>query len=294
MNFFDPHHVEIGIGATNKLSLRVSVATLTRVLFEHPANHQLMLALERTATWRAGDSNHVITIKAKPFGGGVRLQEPAVLRASIGEFHFDSQRSHHELDFRIFIFPQDWEIVKEFCLQHFLDDDGVLETSPERELLEEFEDALKITVTPEDFQSKPMGVVVEDVPNKTDNVRATGSLTVRIYKLFEVRITSPMLTHTILQNSETYSDTDLQDLAWKDKQAGGKGRANAVLALPYERVKAVFLGLPPEKRGEPIQVMGHQLDGNVLAVLEGVETPKYQRIAVKGDGDRLTQNDQTT
>ena len=35
-----------GIGATNDLNLRVSVATLVRVLFENPRDGQLMLALE--------------------------------------------------------------------------------------------------------------------------------------------------------------------------------------------------------------------------------------------------------
>jgi hypothetical protein len=37
-------------GAAGKLSLRVSVATLVRVLFEHPLDGELMLALERKAT----------------------------------------------------------------------------------------------------------------------------------------------------------------------------------------------------------------------------------------------------
>ena len=36
-----------GIGATDELSLRVSVATLVRVLFEHTGDGDLMLALER-------------------------------------------------------------------------------------------------------------------------------------------------------------------------------------------------------------------------------------------------------
>ena len=36
-----------GIGATDELSLRLSVATLVRVLFENPKDRELMLALER-------------------------------------------------------------------------------------------------------------------------------------------------------------------------------------------------------------------------------------------------------
>src|SRR5688500_121371 len=38
---------EVGIGATDELSLRVSVAALVRVLFEHPDDGTLMLAIER-------------------------------------------------------------------------------------------------------------------------------------------------------------------------------------------------------------------------------------------------------
>ncbi len=37
-------------GAAGELSLRVSVATLVRVLFEHPRDGEWMLALERKAT----------------------------------------------------------------------------------------------------------------------------------------------------------------------------------------------------------------------------------------------------
>ena len=36
-----------GIGATNELSLRVSVAMLVRVLFKNPRDGEWMLALER-------------------------------------------------------------------------------------------------------------------------------------------------------------------------------------------------------------------------------------------------------
>lgn len=279
MNPNDPQHSHIGIGSTEELSLRVSAATLSKVLFERPGSNELMLALERTATSRETNGNEVVIVKAKPFGGGVRLKDPGALQTLVGDFHFDSQRSHDEMDFRIQIRPADWESVKEFCLQHFQEDVGVLEASPERELVEEFEDALKVKVTPDDYLLKPLGMVVENVPSKTDNVRAPGSPTVRIYNQFEIRIASPTLIAVILENSEACSDRELRDLVLKDKHAGGKGRANAVLALPFDLVAAAFLGLPSEELGEPIQVMGHQLDGNVLAILEGIDTTKYQRVA---------------
>jgi hypothetical protein len=42
-----PNHDEIGVGAADDLSLRVSVATLVRVLFEHPTDGEMMLTLEQ-------------------------------------------------------------------------------------------------------------------------------------------------------------------------------------------------------------------------------------------------------
>jgi hypothetical protein len=278
MNTNDPQYSQIGIGSTEDFSLRVSVATLSKVLFGHPERNELMLVLERTATWRKTNDGQVVIVKAKPFGGGLRLIDPRRLQALVGDFHFDNQRSHDEMDFRLQVRPQDWEPIKNFCLQHFREKDSVLESSPERELLEEFEDALKMKVTPDDYLLMPLGVVVENTPSQTDNVRAPGNPTVRIYKLFEVRITSPRLIAAILESSQACEDRDLRNLAWKDKKAGGRGRANAVLALPYDLVTAAFLKLPSEKRGEPILIMGHQLDGNVLAIIDEIEAPKYQRI----------------
>jgi hypothetical protein len=278
MNPNDLQYSQIGIGSTEELSLRVSAATLSKVLFEHPESNDLMLALERTATWRKTNGDQIVVVKVKPFGGGIRLKDPSALQALVGGFHFDSLRSQDEMDFRIQIRPQDWESVQIFCLQQFQQSNSVLESSPERELLEEFEDALEIRLTTNDYLLKPLGVVVENTPSQTDNVRAPGSPTVRIYKLFEVRIASPRLIAAILESSQACKDRDLRNLAWKDKKAGGRGRANAVLALPYDLVTAAFQGLPPENRGEPVQVMGHQLDSNVLAILDGIESPKYQRI----------------
>ncbi len=40
----------IGVGPTAELSLRVSVSTLSRVVFPHPADGVPMLALEHKAT----------------------------------------------------------------------------------------------------------------------------------------------------------------------------------------------------------------------------------------------------
>src|SRR5689334_22995355 len=109
---FDP-----GIGPTEQLSLRVSVATLSRVLFEHPGHGDVMLALERKATAHESENGPVVKVKSQPFGGAVRILDLRGLRDLIGDFHFDSERSRSEQDFRIFIRPADWSTVREFCIE---------------------------------------------------------------------------------------------------------------------------------------------------------------------------------
>src|SRR5687767_3589168 len=98
---------DIGIGATDELSLRVSVATLVRVFFENPRDGHLMLALERKATLLKDESTRNVMVIAQPFGGGIRLLDLKALRDLIGDFHFDSDESRFEQDFRIFIRPSD-------------------------------------------------------------------------------------------------------------------------------------------------------------------------------------------
>jgi len=62
-----------GIGTTNELSLRVSVAMLVRVIFKHPNNDELMLALERKATLRQTEHERIVEVKSQPFGGAKEL-----------------------------------------------------------------------------------------------------------------------------------------------------------------------------------------------------------------------------
>ncbi len=110
---------EIDIGATDELSLRVSVATLVRLLFEHPSDGKLMLALERKATLLDSENGPVVDVKSQPFGGAIQILDPGALQRQIGDFHFDSEESRAEQDFRIFIRPADWEEVRVFCLRQF-------------------------------------------------------------------------------------------------------------------------------------------------------------------------------
>src|ERR1043165_9932818 len=50
--------------------LRVSVATFNRVVFRHPQNDTLMLALERQATVM---EDGALSVQAQPFGGGIHI-----------------------------------------------------------------------------------------------------------------------------------------------------------------------------------------------------------------------------
>ena len=134
-----------GIGATDDLSLRVSVATLVRVVFKHPRNGEWMLALERKATLHETK----VEVKSQPFGGAIRILDLDAIHDLIGDFHFDSERSRSEQDFRLFIRPSNWSAVREVCIQHLSRvDDPILETNSARELVEEFDDALKINLHP--------------------------------------------------------------------------------------------------------------------------------------------------
>jgi len=268
-----------GVGATKELSLRVSVATLVRAVFTNPEDGDLMLALERKATLHAGENGLVIEVKSQPFGGAIRIRDLRTLQDLIGDFHFDSERSRSEQDFRIFIRPSNWEVVREFCVQHFSRlDDPILETDPGRELAEEFADTLKVSVKPNQYADKPIATVIEGDPAPTENIHAESYLTARVYRIFEARITDPTLSRAMMANSESYSNQDLRMLALEDALNGGKGRVNAILALSMKLLSAVYLTMSPETRNAPVIFEKNQLAGNVAAVLESVSVPKYQRL----------------
>ena len=276
---FKRHESKFDIGSTKNLSLRVSVATLVRVLLEHPKDGELMLALERKATVLAAENGHAVEVLTQPFGGAIRIRDLKKLRNRIGDFHFDSEESRIEQDFRLFVPPSNWETIQRFCLQHLgVADNTVIETGPRRELTEEFADALKIRLRPDQYDLEPEGFIVEEDPAPTWNVNSRGSLTVRIYRIFEARILDNSLSHAMLTNSETCSNQLLQKLALENGQNGGKGRANAMLTVSLEHLREIYLAMPPDARNTRIWFGSHQLDETVAAVLEGVTVPKYQRL----------------
>ena len=197
----------LDVGPTQELSLRVSVATLARIILPNTEDGQPVLALEHKATVRKakkgmpGESQTPPIVNAQPFGGAVRLLDYNRLLRLIEDFHFDSEHSHQEGDFRLYIQPSDWEIVRWFCLENFATGhDSVLEASPERELIEEFHDTLGIELHAKQYTVKPVGTVLEDQPQPSDNIYATGAPTVRIYRVFEVQIPDPVLFRAMVAN----------------------------------------------------------------------------------------------
>jgi hypothetical protein len=275
----NPQRNEIGVGATDELSLRVSVATLVRVIFKHPISNELMLALERKATLHLTESGRVIEVKSQPFGGAIRILDVDAIHDLIGDFHFDSERSRDEQDFRLFIRPSSWSVLREFCIQHLsVVDDLMLETNPVRELVEEFADTIKVNLQPGQYVSKPVATVVEDDPVPTENIHARGIPTARAYRIFDASILDSFLARTMLTNSMSLSHQDLCELVLKDAQNGGKGMANAILAVPLKQISTVYLAMSPEERNVPILFKKNRLDDTIAAVLDDITVPKYQRL----------------
>ncbi len=274
---------EIGIGPTEDLCLRVSAAALVRVLFPHPDTREPFLALEQKVSLSQEGDQKRFRVIAQPFGGSIRLNEPAELLAHIHNFHFDSLRSKAEKDFRILIRPADWEVVKQLCLAAFRTRQSTfLETNPVRELAEEFFDAVQVPLSRSQYWLKPVELLVENEPVPSENVRAAQTRTARIYTLFEARLIDNRLIRHLFTRAQDISDQKLMEQASEDARNGGKGRANGVLALPIDLLNNIYRNLAPENRNERITAEGHEFEGNVPAVLQEVFVPKYERFSLYG------------
>lgn len=271
----------IGIGPKKEFSLRISVAAVVAVKFTDPESNKTLLALERTAATHLIKDKPEVTVKAKPFGGGARLLDPERLNELIGGFNFDSERSLQEEDFRILTNPGSWEKIKEICTAHLKEtDNGILDTGPERELEEEFEDSLGIKIKPEDYSLMDKGMVIEDSPVDTKNINAPGIPTVRVYYLYEALIKNRQIIDLALDSSTKYSDNDLVGMAHQDFKNGGKGRANAVLVVDPDILRQFYHSIPAGRQGELFRFEEHLLDGNVPALFEDISNHKYQRILI--------------
>jgi len=258
-----------GVGPTQELSLRVSVAVLIRILFKNPSDGKMMIALERTATLVKNGGNSQVVVRAKPFGGAVRLLHTHELWQLIGDYHYDSERSREERDLRIMINPGRWEKVKEICQEHLKDrDKGLINSNPVRELTEEFEDSLGVQITSDDYYLIPGEMLVEEKLTATENVNAPGIPTKRIYYLFDAMLKNSRIIEMMIDNDRQHSDLDLRNLADENAHRGGKGRANAVLTVSLDKLAEFYRSSSKEAEIIPIWFEGHQLDGNVLAIID--------------------------
>jgi hypothetical protein len=236
-----------------------------------------MLTLELKAgliSAKPGESRRLYRI-ALPFGGSSRLNNPKALLERIPAFHFDSPRAHSEQDLRILIRPQDWPVVRSFCLEQYrLGDGAVLEADPMRELQEEFGDA-HILLDASQLRLRPLRLLVENRPVPTTNYHAAGMLTVRIYALYEAELIDPLLIEQVISESRDLSEATLERKALADLASQGRGRANTAIPLDLERLAHAYRELPVDLRGELVDFCGLPLGGNVAAVLEDIRQPKY-------------------
>ena len=152
-----------------------------------------------------------------------------------------------------------------------------LESDPSRELVEEFHDALGIQLKPEQYFVKPLKIVVEGEATPTENVRSAGNPTARIYRIYEVQIEDPTVWQLLTTNCETHPPGVLRRLAIEDSRMGGRGQANAILVASAERISSAYQAFPPEERGSPLAFDNTFLEGNVAALFEDIDIPKYQR-----------------
>jgi hypothetical protein len=268
---------KIGVGPTEALSLRVSVATLVRVKFPHPDNGEPLLALEHKATVFSKENLPQLIVKAQPFGGAVRFINLGNFQKIVSKFQFDSERAQAEGDFRIFIHPEDWAAVRDYCLENFSGKSNQdLETDPIRELVEEFEDTLGTTLQPGQYRVRVLKTVVENVPVRTKNVHAFDQKTVRVYRIFEGIIQDPALGQSMAANSQRHPRETLEKLARKNSAQGRPGRANAMWVAPLQAVHEAYKALPPPRRHQPLPFMNTLLDGNVPAILDDLDVPNYE------------------
>jgi hypothetical protein len=249
-------------------NLRVSVASLCRVTFDHPDEGSPWLAFERRATVHPGPPPQAfVTLVA--FGGAAQLRQAQALAAVVPGFSFDSHLSEAEQDFRILIPPAAWPVVRAFCLSHLSDPlHSIIDASPDRELAEEFSEDLNWEIAASHYTAASIGAVIEDTPVPSDNARAAGALTVRVYQIHEVRLLDTQLIQAILDGNNK-PDSALVSSAVQSSL----GRANAASALPAAHVTAAIHALIPAAQPQPFTVNGHRFDPSASALFPEFSLP---------------------
>lgn len=273
----------IGIGPTDDLNLRVSVANLVKLTFIQPGNRRKKFALERTATIM-DDGGHVAIIKVKPFGGGVQIKDMDAFCKEVGEFHFDSQSSWKERDFRIYINSNRFTSLTQFCSNHLPGQSAILESTPSRELGEEFYDTLGIELVAEHYLINWSRIVVQDTPLPSGNPRSKRHPTARVYSIHDVQVVDPEVIRSLIYSNRNHSNEDLIGVAKSAYLSGRPGRANAALVLDYDELVAAYPELPWIDGDQVARYKGYNLEANVFAVLDGVDTEKYRNLPIGDSG----------
>ena len=154
--------------------LRASVATYNQVIFPNPENGMNDAGIGTQSNGAEGwQRQHSVTAlwRRDP------ILNPTPLQAIIGKIQFDSERSKQEQDFRILIPPSKWELIKDYCLHHLEfeeEEDIELEFEPDRELTEEFMEAINVKLNPGQYTVQPLGFVIENNPVQSKNDYARG------------------------------------------------------------------------------------------------------------------------
>lgn len=263
----DKSKVEIGVGETESFSLRVSTAVLTQTSFIDPDTGELMLVLERKASYKEKDGKMKENFQAKPLGGASVLKKPNELSALIGSYNYDSEKSQAAGDFRLQIRPSAWEAVKQFCLKHFKDPStGVLEADADRELKEEFEDSLSIKVSSKSFEITTLGAQVQSEPQKTKRLEVAGNQTVRVFNIQHVNITDKKLIALIKKNAET-SNEEIKNKALAKAKEKGKGKASALGLISYKKLMAEYKKADSKEENPVVSIDGLQVADSVTIAL---------------------------
>jgi hypothetical protein len=153
-----------------------------------------------------------------------------------------------------------------------------METTPSRELIEEFAECTQIDLKPPQFVYRQVGMVAENAPTPTDNIYSRGMPTVRLYSIFEVTITDDSVCQALVQASDRDSDAALGEIAVHNAQRSGRGRANSVLTMAVNRVTEFYRAMVPEQRYAAVVFDGHRLDQSVLPIIDGIEVPQLEWI----------------
>jgi hypothetical protein len=119
---------------------------------------------------------------------------------------------------------------------------------------------------------------LESGPAPTSNYFAAGAPTVRIYWVYEAVVENLELRRALVALSHSHPVEVLERLALEQYRSGRRGWASSVAVMALGEVVEAFRSLPPGERAKPLPFRQTTLAGNVAAVLDDVDDPRYQRI----------------